>query len=100
MKESEDICEKNFDFVLVVLLRVEVKIQSWVGIDTSRAIEVNNLADEKSLRWGRGKMPLSAQRVIAGLVRKAPVVRRRLVYWTVSRSLRYDGFARPYKGEP
>ena len=71
------------------------KSRSYTGSEGLWAMDVSRFAVRYSLREVRGGIPVSAKRLMVGLVRKAPVVRRMLVDWMVFRRLRFVGEARP-----
>ena len=54
-----------------------------------RVMEVSSFAIR-----GRGGTPASVYRLRRGLMRSAPIARRRPVFWMVSISLRYEGEVR------
>ena len=54
----------------------------------SRRIAVRSFAMRVSLRYWRGGMPVSVQRMNAGLVRKAPAAMQIAEFWTGSSSIR------------
>ena len=68
----------------------ESKMVKWGNCDTDvRKIEV-----KICLRYVRGGLAASAQRLRAGLVRKAPSASLSDVFWTVFSKARVDLFAR------
>ena len=59
------------------------------------AADARMLAVRVIRRNFREGMPTSAQRLITGLVRNAPVATQRAVFWTGSSKLSWEGGARP-----